>query len=881
MIYANLGHMQRWRTLLPPPSLFARRPIALGHLSLRVQTYVFVTVLDKSLKNDTPPRRPRSTTQSAAHVTRQQTAFPHEPLRGVGGGLSKKIDWAPEPEPEENEAPSTINDISYVWEYDGLPPSPSPKIKNPFTKNPPPPPRPLTKDWKAWKQRYLREVRVHRQAARVPHRLDERPTPEGEIPEIRMVGDDTMKTVFNRWKKAMRRAHSSVGRYGKQDEPLSDLLKLDTAKEMSAAWKKVPENERVHEFINQVILATKSVPEKIPMVIEALLPITQPPPPHFVLEDILRQIANQAHANFQNMDMPSALSCVRTVLRNTWPEYVRLDQDTLFKVIGKGDQPGILALYHDLQNYDHLLSGQTLQHLVSRLAGGRTMEAKREALLILEQLQKRGGRYNINNGPGRRIATLLLSDRTDGTTNHRPAELMQRLLALGSRPNRITYTALIQSLTFGGELETAWMVYRNMEEQGIIPDSILIQVMIAASAKANNLDSVVQALALTGKTPILEEYGWNLLLYTILHWRQPGTRLAERAPTRFQLLMAALCKIFDPQPLHAICDKDLGDLLDVDALDIDSELGAVINGIPRFVDRRQTPKSTTLRIMLVGYIRSLPEPNEVLAFYARFDELLKRGHPAVLALVEGDRAVVYNTIMLSLSYSSTSRPAVFNVMRSLLEDNPMPLQAHVETSEYETPRRPRPDKHSWNIVLDAILRNGDFMQAARHLRQMQSYGVEPNQATWNIQVRGHARMQNAERTVDTLRKMEEAGFEADRFTINAFGSLRNKEVALDMLESFMSKREMHPYVGAGDPHAGKDLEWLSDPVAAEFDNMYKELTDEPTPPIAEATPPIDDWQAMPQAPVPTGGGQPFEFDGWNGLNLQYKKTKEPARNPDS
>lgn len=834
-----------------------------------MQTYVFVSAFDKP-PNDKPPARPRSNKTSNRPGTRQKTAFPWEPIRtenGADDGVSKKTVW--EPEPKESDAPSTINDVSYVWEFGGLPPNKGPRNTKHYTEMPPPPPKPITKDWKNWRKRYVQQVRVHRQAQRVPHRLDERPTPEGEIPELRMVGDDKMKTVFNRWKKGMIRARNHVNRYGKQLEFQSELLKNNTIEEMAAAWEKVPENERTEEFIRQMILATKSVPEKIPMVIEALLPNTQPPPPYFVLEDMLRRIVAEARSNFPVENMPAALSCVRAVLQHTWPEYVRLDQDTIYKLIEKGDLPGILELYRDLNNYDHLLSAETLRQFASRLAGGTLMDAKREALLILEHLQKRGDRYNINNDAGRQIATLILSDRSGGNTGHRPAELMQRLLALGSKPNRITYTALIQSLAFGGELETAWMVYRNMEEQGVGPDAVLVQIMIAASAKENDISSLVQALMLNGKTRILEDYGWNLLLHTVLHWRQPELTLEVRGPRRFRVLMAAFCKIFDPQLLHGICGKDLGDPVDVDALEIDPELGAAINNIPHFVDRRRTPESTTLRIMLVGYIRSLPEPTDVLTFYARFDELLRRRFPAVMALVEEDRAVVYNTIMLALSYSSTSRPAVFNVMRSLLEDNPTPLQALVETDKHEAPRRPRPNKHSWTIVLDAILRDGDVVQASRHLRQMQSYGIVPDQAIWNVQVRGHARLQNAERTVDTLRRMEEAGFQADKFTINAFGSLRNKKMALDMMESFMSKKRMHPWARAGEPFAGKDLEWRSDPVAAEFDSMYMELAGEPT--LAS-----EDGPAAPQPPVPTDDGRSFEFDGWDGPNLRYAKKREPA-----
>ncbi|KLU93105.1 hypothetical protein MAPG_12044, partial [Magnaporthiopsis poae ATCC 64411] len=861
MIQANLGHLQRWRTLLPTPSLLARRsparlfpPIALGYLPLRLQTFASISVSNG----------PHSDTRSP--WVRRKAPFPIEPDRAVLDGSGSKTVWAPDP--VEADMPSDMEDISWTWDYDGMPRLMGPRRFMHYIERPPPPPLRATKDWKEWKRRHARQVLIHDQVRGLPHREDQRQDPDAEL---RTVGGDPLKTVFNRWKTGLKRAQNHLRTYGPRLEFQSEVLHSKTVEEMAVAWEMIPPNERTEEFIRHMILSIKSQPNKTTMVIEALLPSTRPPPPYFVLDDMARFIvshAADARAAIQKKMMQAAISCVVFILQRTTPEYVRLDQVTLHRMIRLGELPAILQLYRVLVNYDHSLTADTLRQFANRLAGGAMMEAKREALNILQRLNHIGDRYNINNEAGQQIATLMLSDRSRGKCDHRPAELMQRLLALGAVPTRRSYTALIQSLAFSGELQTAWMVYHNMVEQGIPPDEPLGHVLVAASAKANDINSLVRALTLR-ETPILGDYGWNLLLHTILHWRQHDIPLEVRSPRRFRLLMAAFCRIYNPELLHNVCGRNLGDHWHVDAQDIDTELGAAINNIPHFAEPRRTPESTTLRIMLVGYIRSLPEPIDVISFYTRIDELLKRRNPVVLSLVEEDRAVLYNTMMLTLSYASASRPATLTVMKSLLEDNPTPTRSLAKTSESEPPRRPRPNIHSWTIALDAILRDGDVMLASRHIRQMESYGCPPDQATWNVLVRGYARLQNVNRTVNALRCMEQAGFQADQFTISAFGSLRNKQKALSMLESFMTKSHMSPWVKAGEPDAETnemDRAWRQDPVAAEFDSMYEQLAGRPRlKPLAEL--------AEKDAHKSRGVNLLFNDDGWDDWNEQFSSRR--------
>jgi pentatricopeptide repeat protein len=70
---------------------------------------------------------------------------------------------------------------------------------------------------------------------------------------------------------------------------------------------------------------------------------------------------------------------------------------------------------------------------------------------------------------------------------------------------------------------------------------------------------------------------------------------------------------------------------------------------------------------------------------------------------------------------------------------------------------------------------------------MRQHGVEPNLVTYNTLVSGYARAQRPTQTVSALTRLEEAGYQADDFTIRAFTHLGDRERALTMMEERIAR----------------------------------------------------------------------------------------------
>lgn len=72
---------------------------------------------------------------------------------------------------------------------------------------------------------------------------------------------------------------------------------------------------------------------------------------------------------------------------------------------------------------------------------------------------------------------------------------------------------------------------------------------------------------------------------------------------------------------------------------------------------------------------------------------------------------------------------------------------------------------------------------------MRKRGLKPDRVTWNMIVSGYAGMQEVERAVDAMKRMEAEGFEADRWTLRGLDRVWNRERLLSALERDVGGKE--------------------------------------------------------------------------------------------
>ena len=95
---------------------------------------------------------------------------------------------------------------------------------------------------------------------------------------------------------------------------------------------------------------------------------------------------------------------------------------------------------------------------------------------------------------------------------------------------------------------------------------------------------------------------------------------------------------------------------------------------------------------------------------------------------------------------------------------------------------PKPDVHTWSILLKVFMDHRQPRAAEKVLSMMSERRITPSQVTWNSLALGYARLQDTARTVDVLRRLEAAGLAADEFTMSALGLVRNRRALIDAMK---------------------------------------------------------------------------------------------------
>ncbi len=611
--------------------------------------------------------------------------------------------------------------------------------------------------------------------------------------------------TFRKWKKSLARcweilSEGELPRKQAEIRILRWLLGHGEVATMKDAWKALPQDRRRRIWPNVMISALQSHPEKAQLVFGATFDASLVP--SYMAQDVIHYLVRQHGASglaSLHMSSPGEIyRMVRVVLEDSPPEYLRLRQRTLYLLIRELPTSAELAdLYHVLVEHKHQLHHFTQLHIASRLA--RDVPYKSPSVDIL-QSALRTTKLDINTPQGASLCTSILSlkeeDVAGESVSVTPAELLERLLECGLKPNLITYTALIRNLCLTGDLGTAWEVFRLLTKQGIKADTHVYSILWNASKLRQDFTSLRQVVdqMIMAKTTHHSPVLWTDLLHGIflsalLEARGRRTRYTRVVPS-FPLMLQAYAKLFATDPLRTVLPDIDGILVAANQQRASgspdwrfySHFGPIVQALPQLApsDPMQ-PLAETLAVMLIGYVRAVSAPYDVMAFYSNFRKLLREGNPVVAGLVRDQGTLVHDIVIKRLCEWPGMLRVALDVASDMLKDA-------AAVTEDKTPRHPAPSVYTWSILLGGFMRHRESEQAEKILRMMRSRGVMPNAVTWNTLVAGYARLQNVRETVGAMQRLEHAGLAANDFTFKAFGYLHNKTAALNQMEAMIEEK---------------------------------------------------------------------------------------------
>ncbi|KUI59594.1 hypothetical protein VP1G_06832 [Cytospora mali] len=498
---------------------------------------------------------------------------------------------------------------------------------------------------------------------------------EGRGRDIKLAIDN-----FNSWKRNLsnlsdpQRAEPSH----MEIKVLNWLLIHESVESMRAVLQSsIPGRTKKERSRLLLYVALRFVPERAPMVLEALM--ADIVLPSYMIEDTIQLLV--IHIRKLNLDEQQVLAGTLTdlvahIFEQSPQQYIQFSQNTLFSLMHVLPAKKLAVWFDKLVEIKHPLHAYTMLHFASRFA--KSPETKVLSLDILRDLCD--GKLDINTAVGASLCSSILTfeenellalDENQAT----PAELFQCLLELGLVPNVITYTAIMRDLCLKKELATALDVFKVMRQHGIEPDAYTYSVIINGCKSCEDFDTLVHFAVEARTSNIQDPHVWNDIIHAtfLACLKEPREKGGPRRP-RYMVwgpMNAIYTRFFDSQPLRPLIAAQLTEVHSWMELQgyIPTKLkGAFVQLRPLPPLQHWQPTSSTLALMIMGFVRHLPRPYDVIVFYSHFRDLLRQGHPTAELLVREQGSLVHDIVLRALLKWRGTLRVMLDIIRDMMRD---------------------------------------------------------------------------------------------------------------------------------------------------------------------------------------------------------------------
>lgn len=458
-----------------------------------------------------------------------------------------------------------------------------------------------------------------------------------------------------------------------------DILALDSVDSMkSFLGYSYPIHKR--KARDRILLYTtlRYAPEKGAMLLQALFLTSRIP--FYMVEDSLGFLAY----NLRQMEAGMKQSCAQNladtalqIFQLTEKGFIRLMQNTIYSIMDALPPTHLENWFQQLIAHEAPLHKYTLLQFAIHFA---KMSATKDLSLDIWRDLCETKSLDINTPLGASLCTSLLTFKDDDLhaldeNSTTPAELFQSLLDLGFVPNVITYTSIIHSLCVRKELRTAMEVFEVMKQHGVQPDEYTYSVMINGCKSCGDFGTLLRFALDARAADIRDPVVWNDIIHAtflacLKEPRVPGGVRRARCIV-WGPMNAIFARFFHPEPLRALITTrftDVREFMEKQGF-VPSRMQGVFHGIPPLPPREVVqPTSSTLGLMVLGFVRHLPRPIEVVWFYDHFKKMLKEGDPVAQLIVQEQGSIVHNIVLRSLLKWKGTLRIMLDIIRDMMTD---------------------------------------------------------------------------------------------------------------------------------------------------------------------------------------------------------------------
>ncbi|KAK7973937.1 hypothetical protein PG989_015785 [Apiospora arundinis] len=573
---------------------------------------------------------------------------------------------------------------------------------------------------------------------------------------------------------------------------------------MRATWLDIDQTQREKNWGGMILSALQVNPELVTPLLQATYDASWSP--SYIVEDVARLLFRRAKI-LGSPDRQSFVELMLFLLGSSPKGYLVLCEDVLAGIISWANLDQVVAIFQYLRSSMPKLTTDTLLHLASRFAASSDHKVlAAEILCYMTELEK----FDINSPAAASVCTSLLNVKTGRPApqgDAAPDRLFKTLLEHGLRPNLLNFTALMRNFAVSGHLETAWTVFDLLGQYGIEADDVVYSILLNASKKESDVSSIRRIINYINA----QDRGvpWNVnnanhlldILYRNNESQSDVRRSQRKHNNAFRLMLQLYAKVFRLRPLQKFLPFEIEELLlwQGPSHKYSTTTTQLIGSIPpQTLSLLADPDTTTLSVMITAHYRSLESPKNIFQTYKHYNELLARKDSHAMAVAQQHGTLVHDMFLKAImQFRPHLGYAVRTVQGMLLraegeDTRERELQARdtkTKTNSNDNAavkKHPYPSVYTWTTLINGFRNHRLPEPAFSILRMMVHEGrVQPNAATWNALVGAYARVGDAESAVRTMRYLEAAGFQSDRYTVRAMESLPRKarEKAVELLEA--------------------------------------------------------------------------------------------------
>ncbi|KAK8024288.1 hypothetical protein PG993_012354 [Apiospora rasikravindrae] len=546
---------------------------------------------------------------------------------------------------------------------------------------------------------------------------------------------------------------------------------------MRTTWLEIDQAQREKDWGRMIISALQVNPKLLAPLLQATYDASWSP--SYIVEDVARLLFRRAKV-------------LGTSEQQSFVDLIIISWANLEQVV---------AIFQYLRSSMPRLTPSTLLHLAARFASSSNHKVL--AAEILCYMTEING-FDMNSPAAASVCTSLLNVKRGLPApqgDAAPDRLFKTLLEHGLRPNLLNFTALMRNFAVSGHLETAWTVFELLGRHGIEADDQVYSILLNASKKENDVSSIRRVIESVDVRDRGRPWNVNIAnhLLDILYRDNEGQNEVRRAQRKrnnaFRPMLQLYAKIFRLRPLQKFLPFDIEELLlwQGPSAKYATATTRMTNDVPpQTIPLLADPDSTTLALMITAHYRCLEGPKQIFQTYKHYNELLARRDSHATSIAPQHGTLVHDmflkAIMQFRPYLGYAVRTVQGMLVRAEEESRQRERGHGSTAiaDAVVKKHPYPSVYTWTTLINGFRNHRLPDPAFSVLRMMVQEGrVQPNTATWNALIGAYARVGNAESAVRTMRYLEAAGFQSDRYTVRAMESLPRKarEQAVELLEA--------------------------------------------------------------------------------------------------